>query len=405
MPSLQDCAVERAGRAPLFSVIMPCYNVERYVGAAIDAMQAQTVSDWELICVDDGSLDGTARVISECAAADARIRLVSHERNRGLSAARNTGLSQARGTYVWMPDPDDTYDADVLSCALAAFERVAEQAVESVAVQAADPVVDPPAEREPGPVSASASSAAPQAAVDVVVFGCRERYFDASGAQTGERAVVPPAEGVLSGDALHAFALDLEEATLYGYAWNKVYRRSAITGLSFESTPLIEDILFNLAVFDRARAVAVIARPLYGYAKRLSANLTNKFVPEYYAVHRRRIAELYAQQQRWGTCNDACRARLGSLYARYIMSALERNCDPRAKMSHRARVAWCRELFSDPLYADLLPVAHARSGKVLAVCLPLIRSRSAAVLTALGRVIHIVRTGFGAGYARLKTQR
>lgn len=369
MPSSQDRAA-RAGDAPLFSIVMPCYNVAGYIDAAIDSLQAQTCGDWELICVDDGSPDDVARRIEAHAESDARIRLVRHAANQGLSAARNTGISHARGRFVWIPDPDDTYDPELLAAVRAEFEQ-------------------------PGA----------QGCVDVVVVGCREQYFDADGALANERDLVSPFAGELSDDALHASVLDLEEATLYGYAWNKVYRKSVLEGLSFETTPLIEDILFNIAVFDRVRSAGFIARPLYRYAKRTGANLTNRFVPEYYAVHRRRIAELYAQQQRWGIADVECRSRLGSLYTRYIMSALERNCDPRAQMDHRARVAWCRDLFVDPLYADLVSVARSRGGRALALCIPLVRSRSVHALTALGRLIHIVRNGFGGGYARLKMQR
>ena len=370
MPSMQGPSASAGEGAPLFSIIMPCYDVAGYIDAAIDDIQVQSVSDWELICVDDGSPDDVAARVAARADADPRIRLVGHESNQGLSAARNTGLAHARGRYVWIPDPDDGCDPELLATVLAEFERP----------------------------DASGS-------VDVVVFGCRERYLDGSGAVRDERDVLPPFDGVHRGRDLHGRVLDLEESTLYGYAWNKVYRREVLDGLVYESTPLIEDILFNIAVFDRAHCVAVVARPLYRYAKRLGANLTNKFVPEYYEVHHRRIAELYAQQRRWGIADEAARSRLGSLYARYIMSALERNCDPRAQMRHADRVAWCRRLLADPLYQDLLPVARSRGGRALSLCIPLVRSGSVLVLTALGRLIHIVRNGFGGGYARLKMQR
>lgn len=371
MALAHDMPRETGGETPLFSIIMPCYNVAVYIDEAISCLLAQTVGDWELICVDDGSPDEVSRLVEARAASDPRIRLVVHPANRGLSAARNTGLAHARGRYVWIPDPDDTFAPDLLQTALSEFDRTDDG----------------------------------RDSVDVVVFGCRERYIDANGSVSSERDVLPPVEGVLAEDRLHAALLDLEEATLYGYAWNKVYRRELIDGLVFEDVPLVEDILFNISVFDRARGASFVARPLYGYAKRLSANLTNKFVPEYHRVHRRRILALYRQQQRWNMADASVRSRLGSLYARYIMSALERNCDPRAGMTHADRVAWCRELFSDPLYQELVSVAASRGGRVLAVCIPIVRSRSALALTALGRLIHIVRNGFKGGYARLKMQR
>ena len=105
---------EGGARRPFFSIVMPCYGVEAYIARAIECVQAQTFSDWELIVVDDCTPDESAAIAMEYAARDGRIRVVSHEENRGLSAARNTGIDQARGRYLWMPDPDDTYATDIL---------------------------------------------------------------------------------------------------------------------------------------------------------------------------------------------------------------------------------------------------------------------------------------------------
>lgn len=345
---------------------MPCYGVESYIEAALDDIQAQTFEDWELIVVDDGSPDDAVQIVRARMATDARIRLVQHDCNCGLSAARNTGLAQARGSYVWIPDPDDRYHASLL-------ERVNDIVVATHA--------------------------------DAVVFGCTEEYFDARGNLTGSRVIVPPVLGTAAGETLHRCVLDLEEATLYGYAWNKVYKRSLISGLSFESVPLIEDILFNIAFFQNASLCAFLDDAPYHYAKRLNANLTNRFVPEYYQVHRRRIQALFDQQCSWGLDNQEVRSRLGSLYGRFIMSALERNCDPRSRLCHSDRVAWCRSLFADPLFNALIPCASSRGRRVLSLGLAVLRTRSAAACCALGRIIHLVRGTGSQLYSRLKMQR
>lgn len=357
---------DRASGAPLISIVMPCYGVERYIGAALDDIQSQTCADWELIVVDDGSPDSAVSIVQERMASDGRIRLVRHDRNRGLSAARNTGIRHARGSYVWIPDPDDRYEPTLL-----------QHACEAIA--ASHP--------------------------DVVLFGYTEEYFDAAGNHTRSRQILPSISGPLSGDALHAAVLDLEEATLYGYAWNKVYKRSALEGLAFEDVALIEDILFNVSCFQNVSCCAFLDESPYRYAKRLSANLTNKFVPEYYEVHRRRIQALFDQQRSWGLDTPQVRSRLGSLYGRYIMSALERNCDPRAQLSHRDRVGWCRSLFADPLFKTLVPGARSRGGRVLSLGLAVLRTRSATACCALGRLIHVVRGSQSGLYAQLKMQR
>lgn len=94
------------------SVIMPVYNVEAYVGTAIASVLAQTFQNFELIIVDDGSTDGSARQIAQFQ--DARIRLLRQE-NLGLSAARNTGLRAARGEFVALLDGDDCWHPEKLA--------------------------------------------------------------------------------------------------------------------------------------------------------------------------------------------------------------------------------------------------------------------------------------------------
>lgn len=97
-------------KSPRVSVIMPAYNVAQTIEQAIVSVQAQTVSDWELIVVDDGSADDTASIVVEIATQDPRIRLICQE-NGGVSAARNTGLAAARGEYISFLDGDDLWYA------------------------------------------------------------------------------------------------------------------------------------------------------------------------------------------------------------------------------------------------------------------------------------------------------
>ncbi len=89
------------------SIIVPVYNAEKYLAACIHSIREQTLQEWELILVDDGSKDESGEVCDGCAALDSRIRVV-HKTNEGVSAARNTGLRLARGEYVGFVDADDT---------------------------------------------------------------------------------------------------------------------------------------------------------------------------------------------------------------------------------------------------------------------------------------------------------
>ena len=99
-----------------FSVIVPIYNVEKYLRRSIDSVLSQTFDDFELILVDDGSLDNCPKICDEYAEKDHRIKVV-HKENGGLVSARQAGISIAKGEYVFNLDGDDAITSDALMSA------------------------------------------------------------------------------------------------------------------------------------------------------------------------------------------------------------------------------------------------------------------------------------------------
>ena len=98
---------------PFFSVVIPVYNVAPYLRECLDSVWAQTFGDWEAICVDDGSTDGSGAILDEYAAKDSRFR-VFHQENAGVSAARNRALEQMSGEWFLFLDGDDVLRVDGL---------------------------------------------------------------------------------------------------------------------------------------------------------------------------------------------------------------------------------------------------------------------------------------------------
>ncbi len=91
---------------PEISIVLPVYNAERFLAEAIGSIRAQSAGDFELLCIDDGSTDGSAAILRSAAAEDPRIRVLS-QANEGVSSARNRGLEEARGRFVCFVDADD----------------------------------------------------------------------------------------------------------------------------------------------------------------------------------------------------------------------------------------------------------------------------------------------------------
>lgn len=100
-------------KQPLISIIIPVYNVEKYLPECLDSLLAQTYPNFELICVNDGSPDGSQNILEQYARKDSRVRVFCRE-NGGVSSARNFGLEQAWGEYIGFVDPDDLVKPDYL---------------------------------------------------------------------------------------------------------------------------------------------------------------------------------------------------------------------------------------------------------------------------------------------------
>lgn len=101
---------------PKISVIVPVYNVEKYLRRCLESIKNQTFTDWQAICVNDGSPDNSAQILQEFANADARFVIVNKE-NGGLSDARNVGMQYATGDYVLFVDSDDFIHPQTLEIA------------------------------------------------------------------------------------------------------------------------------------------------------------------------------------------------------------------------------------------------------------------------------------------------
>ena len=100
---------------PLFSFVIPVYNVKSYLERCLDSILAQDYDSWEAILVDDGSTDESGEICDEYAARDKRFK-VFHKLNGGVSSARNVGLNNVCGQWIWFVDSDDCIVDNALSC-------------------------------------------------------------------------------------------------------------------------------------------------------------------------------------------------------------------------------------------------------------------------------------------------
>ena len=216
---------------PEFSIIIPVYHGERCVEQCIASLTTQSFGDFEILCVDDASEDGSAAVLSRLSEEDRRVRVIGLERNGGCSRARRLGVLSSKGDYVLFADQDDAY-------APGALQRLHDEL-------AADPV-------------------------DILAFDADVESVDGVGEEEvrGVREWMKAPQVRLSGRrVLDACFLDNE----YGYSlWNKAYRgdmaRCAFAATEDETVPLGEDnyAYFVLAYFAGSLR-GVLGAPLYRY--------------------------------------------------------------------------------------------------------------------------------------------
>ena len=104
------------------SVILPIYNQEKYLNKALKSLQAQTLKDIEIICVNDGSTDASLKILNDFREKDSRIKIITQQ-NQGPGAARNNGLKAAKGEYIAFLDPDDWFEPEALEALYAKSKK------------------------------------------------------------------------------------------------------------------------------------------------------------------------------------------------------------------------------------------------------------------------------------------
>lgn len=348
---------------PLISVVMPVYGVEKYLSDAVTSVCRQSEADWELILVDDASPDGCGAICDRFAAQDRRISVIHLTENGGLSNARNTGLQQASGKYVMFMDSDDRIDISL-------FGKL-KKAVDC--------------------------ENAPQ----MIVWGAAEEHYGADGTLIERREVCMQENVCHTARQVRVCALALEQKTLLGYAWNKLYERELLlkNNIRFEKVQLIEDIVFNLQVLPHVERMQVLPDALYFYARRTEGSLTHRFIPDYYALSMRRVREMLDLYEEWNMGTEAKKV-LAPIYVRYALSALSRNCDKLAKMTCKERLSFVQKMRKSQLHC-CLKEEMKHIGGVTGLLAKLIAWGNGASCLLMGRGIYMVQYGMKGLFLKL----
>lgn len=221
---------------PLISIIIPCYNVEEFVENSLNSVLKQTYENLEIIIIDDGSKDGTLKILEEFKSKDSRIHLIS-QNNQGQSVARNKGISLASGQFISFVDSDDFIQKDMIEVLL---------------------------------------SQALTEASDIISCGVR-RYNDKSDSATHFPLFSENSYTIRSYERDEVMG-----AFLKGEGFNRgpvasLYRTNLFEDIKFEPGKLHEDNFFNYQLFDKAQKSTAIAYDAYFYVDNMNSSTKSKF--------------------------------------------------------------------------------------------------------------------------------
>lgn len=227
-------------KEPLISVIVPVYNVGKYLQRCLNSIIDQTYKNVEVILIDDGSTDGSEKICNEYAERDKRIKVFSQS-NRGVSVARNVGLKKAKGEYIAFVDSDDCIDVSYL--------------------------------RELYSLMKNKSG-------DVSIVG-QKVVYETDGSNCGDGVKRNTVEHVELFNGAEATELMLYQKKINSSLWGKLFKKELFDGVSFPDGMVHEDLLALYYIFKKAKRIILSDVVLYFYYSRQDSLLNGKRFDRY----------------------------------------------------------------------------------------------------------------------------
>lgn len=346
------------------SVIMPVYGVEDYVGKAIESIQAQTLTDWEFFCVDDGTKDRSGEICDEYAANDPRIKVI-HKENGGAPSARNVAIDKAVGKYMYFMDSDDWTEPDMLEKMVAAAEKNNSQ---------------------------------------LVVAGYYiDTYYSDTEKFTQEQVCPDAVYNTKEQFRKNAYAL-FDKNLLYT-PWNKLYLSSYIleNKLYFPQT-FWDDFPFNLSVVRDVERVSVLSDKFYHFIRKRAESETAKYRSDMYDKREEEngwMEELFAH---WGVDSPESREFLARRYIERVIGCVENVTNRNCPLSAKEKKAEIKRIISTDRVKKAVKTARPNSKYMKIMLLP-IKWSNASLTYLEGRVISKVKSGNTKTFAKLKAGR
>lgn len=213
------------------SYVVPVYNVEKYVKACVDSILAQTISDFEVILINDGSTDSSPKILEKEYCNDSRVRILN-QKNQGQGVARNYGVSIAAGEYIQFVDSDDTLEPNMTELLLKEAEET-------------------------------------EADITVCAYYNLNTYKNLT--------YIRRLNSEYDLTDLGGIYLQMTKEQLSYSPWNKLYRRDFIKDVKQKPVSPGQDAEFNLRLFAKQPKLAYVDVPLYNFFSRGNSSITHSY--------------------------------------------------------------------------------------------------------------------------------
>lgn len=313
------------------SIIMPVYKVEEYVAKAIESIQAQTLTEWEFLIVDDGTPDKSGEICDEYAAKDDRIHVI-HKENGGAPSARNLAIDMAKGEYLYFLDSDDWAEPRMLEDMYNLAKRDNAQ---------------------------------------LVVAGF---YIDTyvgdgnfiSDDYVVEDAVYPDKE------SFRRNAYKLFDKNLLYTPWNKLYETKYImeNNLRFPTT-FWDDFPFNVSIVRNVERVTVTSSQYYHFLRARTESETAAYRPGMYEKREEEHGWMLDLYREWKVSDAASTEMVARRYVERLIGCVENVTNPKCEMSTKEKKAAIKEMLHNPRAEKSVKIARPRSFYMKIMVLPI----------------------------------
>lgn len=313
------------------SIIMPVYKVEEYVGKAIESIQAQTLTDWEFLIVDDGTPDRSGEICDEYAAKDGRIHVI-HKENGGAPSARNMAIELAKGEYFYFLDSDDWAEPTMLEDMYNLAKRDNAQLVVAGFY------------------------------IDTYIGNGQFMTDD----YLVEDAVYPDKE------SFRKNAYKLFDKNLLYTPWNKLFEAKYVmeNNLRFPTT-FWDDFPFNVSVVRNVERVTVTSKQYYHFLRARTESETAAYRPGMYEKREEEHGWMMDLYKEWHVGDAASTEMIARRYVERFIGCVENITNPKCELSNKEKRQEIKKMLANPRVSKMGKIAKPRSVYMKIMLLPI----------------------------------